>query len=329
MAAPDTLEAGREGGSVPARRGLLAAATALAAGVMATPAFWGHATSAENRALAFTSDTIHLLGVGAWVGGLLCLLALVPRVLRDASPGERATVLARTVPRVSKLALASVVLLTGTGTYLAIKQVGTWEGLFGTPYGKLLVAKIVGLAAALLLAAFNLFRTQRRLAAAAERPEEADRWTRRLRRAVGGEVVVTTVVVVLAAMLVSQVPPRTTGAGGNAPELFQATRVPVGPDLMDVSVYPARVGPGQAPEIHVSFSSSAGVADDAVAEVNVSLTLVEEDLGPFKYPGAQLGPGHYVVRDFLFPAAGMWRMEVSARRGDFDEFRHSLEFPVG
>ena len=329
MAAPDTLEAGRGRRTPPARRGLLAAATALAGGVMATPAFWGHATSAENRALAFTSDTIHLLGVGAWVGGLLCLVALVPRVLRDASPAERATALARTVPRFSKLALASVALLTGTGTYLAIKQVGTWEGLFGTPYGKLLIAKIVGLAAALVLAAFNLFRTQRRLAAAAERPEEADRWARRLRRAVAGEVLVTAVVVVLAAMLVSQVPPRTTSAGGNAPELFQVTRVPVGPDLMDVSVYPARVGPDQAPEIHVVFSSGAGVADEAIAEVTVSLTLVDEDLGPFKYPGAQLGPGHYVVRDFSFPAAGTWRMDVSARQGEFDEFRHSLEFPVG
>jgi copper transport protein len=329
MAAPDTMEAGRESGSPAARRGVLAAATVLAGGVMATPAFWGHATTADNRMLAFASDTIHLLGVGAWVGGLLCLVALVPRVLRDASPGERATALARTVPRFSKLALASVVLLTGTGTYLAIKQVGTWDGLFGTPYGKLLVAKIAGLAAALVLAGFNLFRTQRRLAAAADRPEEADRWALRMRRAVGAEVLITAVVVVLAAMLVSQVPPGTTGAGGNVPELFQVTRVPVGPDFMDVSVYPARVGPAQAPEVHVSFSTAEGVADEAIAEVNVSLTLVDEDLGPFEYPGAQLGPGHYVVNNFSFPAAGTWRMDVSARRGEFDEFRHSLEFPVG
>jgi copper transport protein len=329
MAATDTVEAGREGGTAAARRGLLAAATALAGGVTATPAFWGHATTADNRAAAFASDTIHLLGVGAWVGGLLCLAALVPRVLRRASPGERATSLARTVPRFSKLALGSVVLLTGTGTYLAINQVGTWKGLFGTPYGKLLVAKIVGLAAALVLAGFNLFRTQRRLAAAADRPEESDRWAARLRRTVGGEVLVTAVVVVLAAMLVSQVPPRTTGAGGNVPELFQVTRVPVGPDFMDVSVYPASVGGDQAPEIHVAFSTAAGVADEAIAEVNVSLTLVEEDLGPFRYPGAQLGPGHYVVRNFSFPAAGTWRMDVSARQGEFDEFRHTLEFPVG
>jgi copper transport protein len=327
-ASAETLEAGAEQGRPLSRRGGLWAAAALAGGVMASPAFWGHATTAENRALALVSDTAHLLSVGAWVGGLLCLLALVPRVLRNTSPDERAAALARTVPRFSKLAFASVVLLVGSGTYLAINQVGTWKGLFGTTYGKVLVAKIIGLALALVLAAFNLFRTQRRLKAAAEHPEEADVWARRLRRVVGGEALITLVVIALAAVLVSQAPPRTTAVGGVAPELFQATRVAVGPDLMDVSVYPARVG-RQDTQVHLIFSTPQGLADDSIVEAGVSLTQVEEDLGPFKYTGDKAGPGHFVVENFSFPTAGTWRMEISARQGEFDEFRHTVEFPVG
>jgi hypothetical protein len=63
--------------------------------------------------------------------------------------------------------------------------------------------------------------------------------------------------------------------------------------------------------------------------VSVSFTQVDQDLGPFTYEGIKLAPGHYVASGFSLPAPGTWRMQVQARRGEFDEYSHTFEFPVG
>jgi copper transport protein len=326
-ASPQTLDADTPSGVSVGQRGPTWIAALLAAGVVVAPAFWGHATTTSPKALAIASDATHLLSVSAWVGGLWCLLFLVPRVLRDADPGERAAAMARTVPRFSKLGLVSVALLVASGTYLAIRHVTTWKALFGSTYGLVVVAKIVGLALALVLGAFNLFRTQRRLRATEGTPEESDVWARRLRRAVGGEALITAVVIVLASVLVSLAPPRTSGAAGAVADTFSVERVAIGPDTVDVQVFPPRAG--QPVQVHTEFTTSAGGADDGVAEVSISLTLVDQDLGPFDYEGVKLAPGHYVMSGFTFPAPGRWRMELKARRGEFDEYDHTFEFPVG
>jgi copper transport protein len=326
-ASPETLAADAPAGIRALRRGPTWAAVLLAAGVVVAPAFWGHATTTSPKALSIALDATHLLSVSAWIGGLFCLLLVLPRVLRDADPGERAAAMARTVPRFSKLALATVALIIATGTYLAIKHVTTWKALFDSTYGLVVVAKIVGLAVALVLAGFNLFRTQRRLRATEDTPEESDIWARRLRRAVGGEALVTTVVIVLASVLVSLAPPRTTGAGGAVADNFSADRVSIGPDQVAVQVFPTRAG--QPVQVHTEFTTPAGGPDDAIAEVSVSLTLVDQDLGPFRYEATKLAPGHYVASGFTIPTPGTWRMEVLARRGEFDEYTHTFEFPVG
>src|SRR5207253_8769255 len=111
----------------------------------------------------------------------------VPAALRYADPAEKASCLAATVPRFSAIALVAVAILFASGTYLAILQVTAWPALFGSTYGRVVLAKIGGLGLALVLGAFNLFRTRARLRQAADRPEESGLWARRLRRSVGGE----------------------------------------------------------------------------------------------------------------------------------------------
>ena len=152
-------------------------------------------------------------------------------------------------------------------------------------------------------------------------------WARRLRRTVGGEALVTTVVIVLASVLVSLAPPRTSGAAGASGGTFSVDRVTFGPDLAGVQVFPTRAG--QPVQVHTEFTTPAGAPDDGIAEVSVSLTLAGQDLGPFRYEGVKLAPGHYVVSGFSIPAPGTWRMEVLARRGEFDEYTHTFELPVG
>ncbi|MEA2567261.1 MAG: copper transport protein, partial [Actinomycetota bacterium] len=298
----------------------------LAGGVVATPAFWGHAATTSPRVVSVAADVTHLLAVSVWMGGLVCLLLVVPRALRYTDPGEKASCLAATVPRFSAVALVAVAVLVTSGTYLALLQVTAWSALFTSSYGQVILAKIGGLTLALALGAFNLLRTRARLRQAADRPDDSEVWARRLRRSVGGEVVITTVVVFLAAALVSLAPPRTTGSGGAVAEVF-ASETTIGPDRVSLGAFPMRVG--QLAQIHFAATTPDGLADDDVKEVKVALTLVDNDLGPFGYEGVRLAPGHFVVSKVQFAAPGKWRLELTVRRGDFEEYVKAYIAPVG
>ena len=109
----------------------------------------GHATSEHPRWLATTSDSLHLLAMSAWVGGLAYLLiALLPR----REPDE----LRRALPVFSWVAYVSVATLAITGTYQAWLGVGSWRALVVTTYGQLVLVKIALFLA--LIAIGNLSR---------------------------------------------------------------------------------------------------------------------------------------------------------------------------
>src|SRR5260370_16138200 len=108
----------------------------LAGGVVVTPAFWGHAATTSPRLASLVADVPHLLAVSAWMGGLACLLLVVPAALRHAEMDAKASGLAATVPRFSAIALVAVAILVASGTYLATLQVTAWPALFRSTYGQ-------------------------------------------------------------------------------------------------------------------------------------------------------------------------------------------------
>ena len=304
------------------RPGLTKVLALAAAGVMITPAFWGHANTLSPRALGIASDALHALTVATWIGGLLVLLFVVPKALAAASAEESAASMAATVPRFSVTALLSVGLLTATGTYLAVMHVKSWGALFGSGYGRLVLAKIAGLAVALLLASYNLFKTRKGLAASAADPAASQRWSEILRKAVRGEVLVTMVVIALAAALVS-VPPANSGTF--APEVFEAS-ADLNGAFVTATLAPARVGKSSA---HFYILNPDGSPDGSVVDPKLILTEVDQNLGPFEYRGLILAPGHFVVTGIDLPAAGTWKMYMIVTRGKFDSLDHTFEFKVG
>ena len=143
----------------------------LAAAYLATLAWAGHAGAGQgrDRFIQLTSDVVHLLAAGAWLGALPGLAML----LGDARPREVAI---RATRRFSILGLASVGALALTGFANAWYLVGTVPALLGTDYGRLLLAKLALFAAMVVLATVNRFELTPRLAA------EDDRALRSLRR---------------------------------------------------------------------------------------------------------------------------------------------------
>jgi copper transport protein len=172
-AAPD----GR--GSRPAAVG--AAGLGLALAVIDGQA--SHAAGAGPPWLGLGINALHVMAMGAWVGGLFALLAIW--TMPDLE-GQRGVV----AERFGRLAAASLLVLAATGQAMAVLYLTRPADLITTPYGRALLAKSAVLLVAVLLAV------------AGTRPGQADRqlWWRR-------EAVALLVLLVLAGLLVSLPPP--------------------------------------------------------------------------------------------------------------------------
>jgi putative copper resistance protein D len=118
----------------------------------------GHAQTGTGATkwLQAGADAIHLLGAGAWLGGLVPLAIVARWAPHDAA--ERA------LTRFSGMGYAAVAALLLTGLLNGWFLVGTIDGLIGTAYGGLLALKVGIFAVMVALAGLNRFRLVPRLA---------------------------------------------------------------------------------------------------------------------------------------------------------------------
>jgi putative copper resistance protein D len=156
------------------RAGLDTLSAVLAAGLLSSLAWAGHAAAERgaDRIVHLSADAAHLLAAGAWLGALLPL-ARVLAGTHEIGLAERAT------RRFSVMGIACVSVLIVTGTASAWYTVGSVPALFGTDYGRLLLAKLALFAAMIALAAANRMRWTPQLRATSP---EAGLARRRLRR---------------------------------------------------------------------------------------------------------------------------------------------------
>lgn len=159
----------------------------VALGVAAAMGGLGHAAADDQWPLASrVFDALHVVGVGAWIGGLLLMLL--------ASAGTSAPT-AGAWGAFSRMAsvMAPVVLLSGVGS--SWRRVGGsgLMAILASDYGKLLLLKIV-----LALAVMAMGFTQRRRIAAGQPPS---------RTVVLREVVLATVVLGATAWMTGTEPP--------------------------------------------------------------------------------------------------------------------------
>jgi copper transport protein len=184
---------------------LIASAGALlaAAAVLIVPGAAGHAAQTSPRGLTLLFDWLHLASGSVWLGGLVGLLVLW-WTLRSQT---RVPALSPFVPRFSNVALASVVVVAGTGVGEAVVHMPAVNALWETGYGEAILVKAGLLGIAMLIASGNLLRSRPRLIAAQRQPELGEPAARLLRGLVSGEVMVVIAVVFAAAVLSSLAPP--------------------------------------------------------------------------------------------------------------------------
>jgi cytochrome c oxidase assembly factor CtaG/putative copper export protein len=136
--------------------GGLALTLILALAGLVPAALIGHSSSSSDHEGAINSLGLHLVGVSAWVGGII-VLALLSGILAGSKPGTAADITEPTLRRFSSLAGFAFVLVFASGVINASIRITSWGDLLGSPYGQLILAKS---AATLVLGGIGLMHRQ-------------------------------------------------------------------------------------------------------------------------------------------------------------------------
>jgi putative copper resistance protein D len=204
-----------------ARRATLAVlALLLIAAATATSHSMSRMTGRTPLALA---DALHQAGASIWIGGIPYFVITLGRT-------HGGLAWRRIGKRFSLMSMGSVAVLVIAGLTLATVFVGSWQGLYGTSYGVMVMGKIA-LLGGLLMFGFMNFRTVERLRADPSTP------ILRMRRFAEVEIGVGLSVFALAASITSS-PPAIDQIYDQVPWSVSAARmVPVWPPRLSSPDY--------------------------------------------------------------------------------------------
>jgi copper transport protein len=286
------------------QRGALAAVGLCAAAAMLAHVLAGHAGASTGawRWASVIEQWGHFLGVGVWIGGLGALLTGMGRV---PSPKK-----ARVIRRFSTVALLAVGVVVLTGTIRAVSEVGTWQALLSTDFGRLVLVKAGLLLILVVLGAVNRFRS---VPAAGTTMLGLRRLGAAELVLAGATLAVTGVLTGLAPASFSQQtePPRVVSAGSDF-----ATSVRV-----QFEASPGLPGPNRFTARIVDYDTGRPVAPERVA-----LRFAKPDrpdIAPSLLTLSRSGPGTYEGRGTNLSLGGAWNVAVVVERG-----ANSVEVPL-
>lgn len=255
----------------------------------------GHPLTTNPVWLSVPVDMLHLLGMAAWIGGLV---VLVRAVLPRNEPDELRAVL----PTFSRVAFCSVLVLAVTGGYETWRGIGTIHAVFSTTYGLLVITKVVLFTGLIALGNVSRVAVGRRLGTTSERPEL-------VRRGVLVEIALAIGVLVATSVLVAE--PR----GTEAIAIREQRPVSGSANLGGGRFVAVTVDPGRHGTVTAAVSLSPG---PEALRVTVSATLPAAQLGPIPLPLAADGTGRYGASGVVLPAAGNWVFTVVVSTSEFN-----------
>jgi copper transport protein len=112
----------------------------------------GHVRTHHPAAVVAVLALTHVVAVAAWSGGLLGLAALLRQ------PGRDRAQQARLLTSFAGLMTGIVVMLLAGGVGLAVVYLPSWQAMFSTSYGQVLLVKLSLVAAVLVVSASNHLR---------------------------------------------------------------------------------------------------------------------------------------------------------------------------
>jgi copper transport protein len=289
-------------------------ATAAAAVAVWSPAWVGHTRAFEPVSLLVVTDALHLSAGAIWLGGLVGLALTLPAIR-----GRRRDAVA-VVARFSTVAAGVLALLAASGTVMGWRIIGSWDGLFGTTYGRLLMVKVGIALVVVAIAAWNRWRLLPQVSGAVGH-DDGVAATGLVRRTVVAEACLLFAVIGVTGFLVNQPPREQPEAATPAPGRVVSAAVE---DLRVLATMtPRERGPNT---VTVQIQDQAGDPVDTFAAPEISVASDSVDLGIV--PAVPVGAGTYSA-EVTVPAPGTWRVQVSLRATEFDNPVVTLSFEVG
>ncbi|PWU24273.1 MAG: hypothetical protein C5B48_07060 [Candidatus Rokuibacteriota bacterium] len=288
----------------------LYAAIAAAAALLLVPALAGHAAQTSPRGLSIVLDWLHLVSGSVWLGGLIGLLVL----WWSLGSAHRVSGLALCVPRFSRVAFVSVLVLIGSGIGASLVHFPTFGSFVHTSYGQALIAKIALLLTAMVLAAGNLLRTRPALQASGGDAEIGAQPARMLRVLVSGEVLLVAGALFAASILTSLPPPPKALASVGSP----SAHVGPGPVVRVVNHGPYRltfhIDPNKA-VVPNSFAVTITKNGRPVhgADVTANFSMLDMEMPQLAYNLAERRPGVFSRAVNALVMVGHWGLTFEVR----------------
>ncbi len=255
--------------------------TAITAAVITIVSFpaSGHAASLDPQAWWTAVDSLHMVAIVVWLGGLVLLIAGGRAWLNDDEA----------VPTVRRFSAASTVcvpVIVATGVAQTWKLAHGFSNLTDTDWGRMLLIKV-----AVVTALVTVGGVSRWLLQHSGVPS--------IRRTVATEAVLGIAVLALAAGLVGQAPrPQVDST------VFTASITEAGV-IAEVTLTPGHVG---ANEIHVVITPAGGSVVPVVG-ASGRILLPSRDLPPAPITFVAEGANHY-SGVITLPFAGEWTLEL-------------------
>jgi len=125
-----------------------------------TPALSGHAAGMPHfRTLAITTDAIHVIAAGAWLGSLCALVFVgLPTAIRTQPRSTSTGLVADMTNAFSPVALTFAAIVVLTGLISAWLRLGSVSALWRTSYGVVLLVKLALVGCVFAAGAFNWLR---------------------------------------------------------------------------------------------------------------------------------------------------------------------------
>ncbi len=285
-----------------------------------TPALAGHASIQSPTGVFFPSDVLHVLAASVWVGGIACLLLALPGATRRLEGAERSRLLLAVLGRFSPLALGAVLVIATTGVIQAYIDVRSFDGLFHSTYGALIIVKVLLL---LLLIGLGWVNRERvipmlgRIVGEGHSPGDVGVLARRTMR---GELVLMLCVFGVTAALISYAPPIDAASGPFS------TNTTIGAAELEMTVEPARVGLNT---IHLYLiDAKSGAQFTATKELTATARLPAKGIGPLPLHANLAGPGHYILSSAVLSPDGTWNIEITDRVSEFEQYTRVVKVPI-
>jgi copper transport protein len=263
-------------------------------GVGVALALSGHASNAEPRAISRPAVFVHAICMTFWVGALLPLWF----ALRAEGRGGQ------TLARFSRAIPVPLVLLAGSGLWLAYVQLGQVDALWTADYGQVLLGKLALVALLLILAAANRYHFVPSFHArgtAAARP---------LCRSIGTELTIAAAILALVALWRFTPPPRSLAAADTIPIHLHGDKA-----MAQIAIVRDDAGRGIA---HALVLDGA-FQPLAVKEVTLVLANPAAGLEPLRRVGVQsTADDTWRFDDVRIPVAGRWDVGVEVLINDFE-----------